>query len=66
MDLSSRVGNTGSRLHFLCLFSTGTVEIRHFLNLSPLGFVSYHPGKEAIGVFSRVFYKISYEEKSEI
>jgi len=39
MDLSSRVANTGSRLHFLCLSSTGTVEFRHFLHFFPLGFV---------------------------
>jgi len=27
---------------------------------------SYHPGKEAFGVFSRPFYQISYQEKFEI
>jgi len=37
VDLSPRVGNTGSRLHFLCLSSTETVEIRLFLRLFPLG-----------------------------
>jgi len=34
------MGNTGSRLHFLCLSSTQSIEIRLILHLFPSGFVS--------------------------